>query len=1086
MNDIMLNRKKFTTILLLYLLSSLINVMWGADIRYIIINNDGKACFQYVIKDSYTYTSIDKTQLCVHPWARSVVATNFRFYVNREDAEADAAGTVGTHFDEGNVISEVASGTTEFYVRYSMKTPEELAAEGFSYDPEGNMTYFMQIRERNAKGGKRRQVYYDATSDSRFEFGSPGTNNTDLLGPEVPGTTARLQTGVQYRFRVVSNDPYNSYIYNGAAEAQNANGVLTVSDISRNNDKKAKERVTYETKISDYDPETTTTLQTFFFVAANAHILKSSWSSEYVGKMFIVGAVGGKDYWMRDVGSENATGGVENYVPYMLCANGNLGNFSDPGFQLQCYQSWRNHDYNNDNTSLVLMTPYQNTHKVTYHIVNSADKSKDAMTIVQRHGGTSAFDLFNRDRLQRIGCTLSDKYYSDRECTTEYSTTVLDNTDVYIPYTFNTTSDEIAAMSATGLEFSTEDNPKWFSLTIRESQIKLLTYDAEKNVINSKNGPSDATRILQESQFAFIGDPYSFRIICKAADGQYAYVDTENKSGYSNTLNNIRFGASPEETYSSWAMIAGERSSRFQIFLRDNYALAFRAFWDAQGAGNQIRLYSRTASPEVHADANLRVTATPKYNYCYNIVDNSGRIAIKYTVEQYASTRLDGKFGHEAIPKAIYSPYLEGETLTFYTTFTENNLASLANEIEQTPNSTANIYVRYTNAKLSTRRYLLDGTKSYFMQLGDKYVIYNSGVTTQAGRPIIEGEGSEGKELKIWTLRNSDPYDVEVRNTGEGNHKLLDDTEIHFILMDGAGTAEGQVELLFANGADLSTPSNSQSLDLNGENVRKYTTTRGSTNQQIIFYEAVLERTYRLLDKQGKILLEYESRELPNSGENLGVLAKWVSPLVETYHYWARSSFTLSGDTYTLKSGESEISSPTGSTDGYIYVTYDAITNTADANYVDLNPRLKDIDERVDRSSSDATQVRDGAKLGQLYLLKFTTSAGYYLEDGGDDVETSVTPSGSTIYPYTNGDGPIYIRTDSQWEKDKTGASTRTRWIWYLLSPNNDPYHVMVTSWQQAHANNDIRTSYYNYLRTYYNTEINQVITSNITDDPRT
>ncbi len=1083
MNNIMLNRKKFTTILLLYLLSSLINVMWGADIQYIIINNDGKNCFQYVIKGDYNYSSIDKTKLCVHPWARSVVATNFRFYVNKEDAVADANGTQGSYFTEGTTIDSETTGTGPFYVRYSMKTPEELAAEGFSYDPEGNMTYLLQIRERNAKGGKRRQVYYDATSDKRFEFGSPGAKNTDI-------PIESLQKDEQYLFRVVSSDPYNTYFYNVAAEAKNPNGVLTVKDISRNNDKKAKESVTYETRISNYDPETTTTLQGFFFVAANSQILQSVWSSEYNGKMFVVGAVGGKDYWMRDVGSPNSGGSVENYVPYMLCANGNLGNFTDPGYQLQCYQSWRNYDYNNDNTGLVLSTPNEVVHEVRYHIVNNVTK-KDAMVIVQRHGASSPFSLANRDKLQRIGCTLSENYYSDSNCTVAASALVGEATDVYIPYTFNTTSDEIAAMTATGLEFSTEANPKWFSMTIRESSTKLLTYDATNNVINSQSGPTEAKRIMQESQFAFIGDPYSFRVICKAADGKYAFVDTENAFSYGNTkvVDNVRFAENPDESISSWAMVAGERSGRFQIFLRDNYALAFRAFWDAQGGGNQIRLYSRTASPEVHADANLRVTATPKYNYCYNIVDNSGRIAIKYTVEQYASTRLDGKFGHEAIPKAIYSPYLEGETLTFYTftgVYNADNLTD-ANKITQTPNSTANIYVRYTNAKLSTRRYLLDGTKSYFMQIGppatDHYVYYDTStpyIKTQTGRPSVD---EVGKEVKIWILGNSDPYNICVKNSSTGNYKLFDnDTNIHFFLMDGTDFEGGQIELLFANGLDISTASNSKSLALNVDAVEEATTIRGNANQQVIFSEAVLERTYRLIDKQGKILLEYGSKELtdPNT---LGVLDKWKSPLVETYHYWARSSFTLSGNIYTLKSGESEIVSPTGSTDGYIYVTYDVKDNNI-ITQIDPTSRVHQ------NGSATGTFVRDyDHEWGQIFMIKFADGEEFYQERGDSLRETKM----KAIYPYSNGDSGFNLYGETKWNEDKvSGSSTRTRWSWYVVSQTNDPYRVLITSWQNCNtrklSGDDVSTSFYNYWRTYYNSEIGtggSIVTATISDDPQ-
>lgn len=1101
--------RRMMTLLLTITVGSMTNMAWAADIKYHIINNQGKECFRYVIKDNLSYESkatagFDyKTELCVHPWARSVVATNFRFYINREDAVADANGTLGAYLNEGDVISEVAPGKTEFYVRYSMKSADELAAAGFTYDPDGNMTYLIQIRERNAKGGKRRQVYYD-TADGRFEFGNPGEKNKDIPSFES-SESFKLKTDLEYRFRVKSgDDPYNTYFYNGAGEGQNANGVLTVSDISRNNDKKAKERVSYETKIDDYDPETTTSLQTFFFVAANEHILQSSWSEQYIGKMFVVGAVGGKDYWMRDVGSENATGGVESYVPYMLVANGSTGTFKDPGYQLQCYQSWRNYDYNNDNTSLALFTPYENTHLVTYHIVNSADpEKKDVQTIVQRHGPHSPFNLSNRDKLQRIGCTLSTSYYATKDCTTPLTGEdlfVSTATDVYIPYTF----DAATLRTATNVVFSTLDNPTWLSLTIRESGTKKLVYDANNNVIQSNtnsNATPDATTLAQQTaQFAFIGDPYSFQVICKAADGKFAYVNPETLA-YNNTANNVCFTDSPTDDQDKFAMVKGSNDTSFQIFQRDKFALAFRAFWDARGGGNQIRMYSRTATPEVHGDANLHATLTPTYEYTYNIVDNSGRIAIKYTVTQEVSRRLDGEHDHKAIPSAIYSPYLEGETLTFYTTFTEGTRDNLSNPITVTPTSNANIYVSYTQNLLSTRHYPLDNTKSYFMQLGNRYVIYSGGLSTQDTRPSVE---DDGKDDKIWIVTNQDPYDVRVTNT-HNSSSLYDNSECHLIIMSSTADspAEGQVVLLLANQADLATPSNAQSIALSGNNVAKGQTDRSAAGQQVIFSEAVLERTYRLIDKQGKILLEYESEEL-GAGTNLGVPEKWRSPLIKYkpvtsssdyvkdsngeysgYKYWVRSNFTISGDTYTLKDAQTPITGPAQSTDGYIYVTYDAIADASDPNYVDMNSSFKDIDERIKRSPTVSNMDRDASKFGQLYMLKFTSSAAYHLEDGADDVETDATAIGTKIYPYTNGDGPLYVYTQARWDSQSSGgASTRTRWPWYILSPNNDPYHVMVTSWQNTHARNNI--SYYGYLRTYYNTEINQVITTNTSDDPNT
>ena len=1059
----------------------------AVDIKYHIINNQGKECFRYVIKGDYNYSSIDKTKLCVHPWARSVVATNFRFYINKDDAVADANGTVGSHFSVGDVISEVAPGTTEFYVRYSMKSPEELAAEGFSYDPEGNMTYLLQIRERNAKGGKRRQVYYDALSDNRFEFGSPGSNNTDI-------PIESLQKDEQYLFRVVSNDPYNTYFYNVAAEAQNPYGVLTVKDISRNNDKKAKESVTYETKINNYDPETTTTLQGFFFVAANSQILQSGWSSEYNGKMFVVGAVGGKDYWMRDVGSPNSGGSVENYVPYMLCANGSTGTFKDPGFQLQCYQSWRNYDYNNDNTGLVLSTPNEVVHEVRYHIVNSTTK-KDAMVIGQRHGASSPFSLANRDKLQRIGCTLSTFYYSDPDCAEEHKLSgeglfVGTATDVYIPYTFNTTSDEIAAMTATGLEFSTEAEPKWFSMDIKESNKTILTYAAGNNVISSSKSVAAAdavaTRISQNSQFAFIGDPYSFRVICKGAEGMYAYVDPE----VSPTTNGdyVRFSESPTDDMDCWAMVPGTESNSFQIFRRDAYAVAFRAFWKARGGGNEIRMTAQTSGNEIVAARNLHATATPKYNYCYNIVDNSGRIAIKYTVEQYVSTRLDGKFGHEAIPKAIYSPYLEGETLTFYTTFTENNLASLADEIVQTPNSTANIYVHYTQNLLSTRPYPLNIPKNYFMRLSNRYVTYNGNLATTDQTPKVE---DSDRANKIWVLTGGDPYDVRVTNTSSGSSfSLSNNTDCHLILMSSTANSQddGQVTLLLANQKDISLESsdpanpNSQSIALSGYDVTLAETNHSDAAQQVVFIEAVFERTYRIIDKKGNILLEYQSKELTDANK-LGVPEKWRSPLIKYavisnaedyynsgYKYWTRSNFTLSGDTYTLKANQTPITGPAESTDGYIYVTYDALTSD-DEGFVDLDGR------------NSSTKY--------MYLLKFKNGESFQQEMNDQFRESSTTKSlypsaghaTKAVYPYSNGEANFYIYGAEQWEEQQYVASSRTRWSWYL--EGNDPYRTKISSFQTQTSQtvNGSTVNRHAYFRTYKPDEYSEYVTGSIADN---
>ncbi len=197
----------------------------------------------------------------------------------------------------------------------------------------------------------------------------------------------------------------------------------------------------------------------------------------------------------------------------------------------------------------------------------------------------------------------------------------------------------------------------------------------------------------------------------------------------------------------------------------------------------------------------------------------------------------------------------------------------------------------------------------------------------------------------------------------------------------------------------------------------------------------------------------------------------WRSPLVVRYNYYTTKADAQSNSGSNLFDWTSTAATPT------VYVGY-AVGNT-----IDLNTGLTNIYERVSRSNDDNTQVRNAAHFGTMYMLKFHNGVNDYLENGKDAVET--TPK-KPIYPYANGDGQMYIYDAARWiEQSNGGNSTRTRWAWYLLSPTNDPYHVYVTAWQQSHANSSNNTSYYNFLRTYYNTTINQLVTTTISDDPK-
>lgn len=209
----------------------------------------------------------------------------------------------------------------------------------------------------------------------------------------------------------------------------------------------------------------------------------------------------------------------------------------------------------------------------------------------------------------------------------------------------------------------------------------------------------------------------------------------------------------------------------------------------------------------------------------------------------------------------------------------------------------------------------------------------------------------------------------------------------------------------------------------------------------------------------------------------------WRSPLVTRYYYYSTKADAKDDTRNNLFDWSSTAATPT------VYVGYE-VSDAIDLNggkFSSLNDDTSSLmQDRKERSATESNLVRDASKFGKMYLLKFKTSAGYYLEDGSDMPEATETTAGTTVYPYTNGDGPMYIYTDARYQDQKdNGASTRTRWPWFLVSPKGDPYHVYITSWQNSHANSSLNTNYYSYLRTFYQ-EGAGIVTNNVTDDPRT
>lgn len=1020
------------TLLTLFLLSIVTNKVWAADYQYtyMVINQSKEIATQAKATQAAGVTPEIPTVI------QNQLVTNYHYW---SATAVTQSGTTFTVNDGASELASLPSDNATIYVTY------DYDPESSAIDLSGNTIYYIKDTSP-LYSTNLHYLTFDKAYGSADWRTDGSTNSNDNFG----------DNDKERQWVYEGNDPYKIYIGNVYVRD-------TLQAIYNRDDLTESEKTALRLALAK---GSTTNAPIGYYLRSG--LGKNDWKDE--GDLRYSGTTTDKlfntfffDTSNHIVAAGNTYRWENNINKYIYLYKNGDQNYGDTGGRF--FQSVSNNatrlGYMNITTSAVA--------DVTVHLVNDATHNVTFSFNTTLDTSDPRPSAYIQPRLTRLGATLGTTYYKEKELTNAI-TTPLEVTDIYIPYTV-----EAATLSSTyNITFSTEEDPVWFSMKINAGGGRLFYYDSEKNVIDTrhKEGENEKGKPAKKAtdthaQFAFIGDPYSFRIISKDLDGQYAFLDSTEVSGWSNTIGNIRFSASPEDTYASFAIIQGyQTAGTFQIFRRDLPFKTYREFFDAYSGGNQIRLYGYTSGAEVQAGHNITATPTPKYNYTYNIVDNNGRIAIKYTVSQYASTRLDGAHGHEAIPEAIYSPYLEGETLTFYTTYSGGGREKLSNSITATPAAAANFYVSYTTELLSTRSLPLDG-KSYSVKVGGesgKYVKYDSGLSLSATLPNPRTDEANFSK-HVWFTSNKDPYNVSIQNNTP--FALPDNsTNTKFILMKGSSNDETQVELLWASGLDISSEgSKSLALNAGGDAIELATTSRRTTEQQVIFTDATVSVYYRIIDKQKKIVIQVEDK----TATELAVPAAWRSPLC-TYHYWKRSDFIESGGIYTKKDGVSEITALSQATDGYIYVTYDVKTSSDDG-FIDLDGR-----------NSSTTY---------MYMLRFKNGESFQQEMNDQFRESSTTKSlypsaghaTKAVYPYSNGEANFYIYGAEQWEEQQYVASSRTRWAWIL--EGNDPYHTKISSFQ-AQTSQTVDGSTVNrhaYFRTYKPDGHDAYVTGSIADN---
>ena len=631
----------------------------------------------------------------------------------------------------------------------------------------------------------------------------------------------------------------------------------------------------------------------------------------------------------------------------------------------------------------------------------------------------------------------------------------------------------------------------WYELTDAgsvQADGKKIRWDNTNSVFKN-NGESGTYE--KESEFAFIGDPYELRIICRKQT-------TENSANYyvgcadPSSSENLGVNSSDESAHYKWEIPYDDTSGSFT--LREMNSSNACWYWDASSAGNSLT-YNTTASTRI------KPMTIGKLNYTFKVVDLAGNIAIQATAEASPFTPLTGAgVGYSMIPASIRSPYIADEDITFYDRFEDRNQDGHINrldwhndksgtseqpaltELPGTDNSI--IYVAYTTSRLSNKSITLGQTQSFNVNLNGEYIYWNS----STGKVMSDASPADlTANAYLWRLRGRDPYAMIIDNIGATanayNGSFTDEETVTIYADNGTTTTESRYKGAWVKTSDGSW-GDSKSLVFDGDraNAARFIAMLGNyagvyevmaatgndtyyhigrvseENAEVKIYSTstyphgadqlrfVLESTtliqYHLIDKSGK---EIFRNEIESKNARLTLPADYVSPLVASNHYYAASDVTRANgadgnpgtedDIFTLRANPTDLSEAGENTE--IYVFYDVCN---EIGFGDRHP----------------------------HMLKFWNGKSYKLEDGNDNLTTGAKIK--AMYPYCNGDGSLNVYGEAMNEEQMAGgSSTRPRWVWFFESDNNDPYHVKLHSKSTISFGGRSNTTYLQTFAVHFN-----------------
>ncbi len=438
--------------------------------------------------------------------------------------------------------------------------------------------------------------------------------------------------------------------------------------------------------------------------------------------------------------------------------------------------------------------------------------------------------------------------------------------------------------------------------------------------------------------------------------------------------------------------------------------------------------------------------------YTYYIVNSSNNIAVQHTIP-YPVSPGEALNSYASIPTEIQSPYIYNETITFYSWKDGFDADSIGTEhlITKTPSNSDKIYVKYSTDKLNEKYLHLQMARPMNIKHEEsstyKYIYNNSGTVTYDA----SAEASITDSKYLWYIGNStnpDPYNVLVKNSTKTSNLKYASSTLSL-------TAEDTYYFI----TDTTKVDDNNYITLKNISTGELFT--------IMVNEVEIPTSYYLIDKAGKDL--FGPKESTSS--TMEIPSEWYSPVVgkNGYHYWRSSSFDRDGTTYTLKEDQTELNGLAElGTGEHIFITYDV-----DNESLDLDGR---------------NILNDPLKTGgKTYMLEFYNGEKFKQEDGSDGV---MTETRKAVYPYSNGDAALYVYGNERWEEQlASGASTRTRWLWYIEPAKGvlDPYHVKISSYQTQTSykiDDDNTRNFHSYLKTYQPEGYNAIVTGVTNNNP--